>query len=163
MPRGRPPTTSGASARQPSQRRAAMLKRAAESAHSVPAPQARRRRQVSAAAGRPDEVDHPVCAWDLLNQTNPNFSCDERAQLVQPLRPTVGRKWTQLLLERHNCSCTLASLIELAGSSGDHVLHCEYARHRVVRPIGKIFTRVSRLKMFSFDIFATIDHFFSLQ
>ena len=69
MPRGRPPTTSGASARQPSQRRAAMLKRAAESAPSVPAPQARRRRQVSAAAGRPDEVDHPVVTSGGLQPT----------------------------------------------------------------------------------------------
>ncbi|KAI0238712.1 hypothetical protein LSAT2_010596 [Lamellibrachia satsuma] len=69
MPRGRPPTTSGASARQPSQRRAAMLKRAAESAPSVPAPQARRRCQVSAAAGRPDEVDHPVVTSEGLQPT----------------------------------------------------------------------------------------------
>ena len=69
MPRGRPPTTSKASARQPSQRRAAMLKRAAESASSVPEPQARRRRQVSAAAGRPDEVDHPVVTAGGLQPT----------------------------------------------------------------------------------------------
>ena len=69
MPRGRPSTTSGASARQPSQRRAAMLKRAAESAPSVPAPQTRRCCQVSAAAGRPDEVDHPVVTAEDLQPT----------------------------------------------------------------------------------------------
>ena len=38
MPRGHPSTTSEASAREPSQRRAAMLNRAAESTPSVPAP-----------------------------------------------------------------------------------------------------------------------------
>ena len=46
-----------------------MLKRAAESASSVPAPQALRRRQVSAAAGRPDEVDHPVVTAGVLQPT----------------------------------------------------------------------------------------------
>ena len=69
MPRGRPSTTSGASARQPSQRRAAMLKRAAENAPSVLAPQARRSCPVSAAAGRPDEIDHPVVTAGGLQPT----------------------------------------------------------------------------------------------
>ena len=49
MPRG------GASVRQPSQRRAAIRKRAAETARPMPAPPVRRRRPVSAAAGGPDE------------------------------------------------------------------------------------------------------------
>ena len=45
----------GAAVRQPSQRRAAIRKRAAETAPPMPAPPVRRRRPVSAAAGRPDE------------------------------------------------------------------------------------------------------------
>ena len=59
----------GASARQPSQCRAATLKRAAESAPSVPAPQARQRRQVSTAASQLDEVDHPVVTAGGLQLT----------------------------------------------------------------------------------------------
>ena len=55
MPRGRTSTTRGAAVRQPSQRRAAIRKRAAETAPPMPAPPVRRRRPVSAAAGRPDE------------------------------------------------------------------------------------------------------------
>ena len=59
MPRGRTSTTRGASVRQPSQRRAAIRKRAAETAPPMAAPPVRQLRPVSSAAGGPDEIVSP--------------------------------------------------------------------------------------------------------